>query len=156
MRITKWGECGIVCAMYLGQHYDKESIGAQEIAEGQQLELQYTQQVLQRLRKGGIIESSRGPRGGYRLASPPSEITLKSILYAVEGDTFELICDYAPLHPQAHESSCCSTREQCTLHEVWKDLRAVIDSFLESRTLVELIESSPEVNIITKIGKIKE
>lgn len=153
MRITKWGECGILCAMHLGHHYDQNSIGAVEIAEGQRLDLQYTQQVLQRLRKGGIIESSRGPRGGYRLALPPAEISLKDILYAAEGDTFEIICDYAPLHPQGHEGDCCSTKKQCSLHDVWQELRITIDTFLERKTLAELIKSDSELPVITKIGK---
>jgi Rrf2 family protein len=139
MRVTKWGECGILCSLYLAKRYGQGATGATEIAESRGLDLQYTQQILQRLRKGGVIESERGPRGGYKLTRPPEQVTLKDILYAVEGDTFQIICDYAPIHPEAPTSSSCSTKETCGLHGVWQDLRAAIDKLLEQRTLADLL-----------------
>jgi Rrf2 family protein len=139
MRVTKWGECGILCSLHLAQRHGYGAVGAVEIAESQGLDLQYTQQILQRLRKGGVIESSRGPHGGYRLAQPPEKITLKSILYATEGDTFQIICDHAPIHPNPEDSSMCATKETCSLHNVWQDLRTAIDELLEKRTLADLL-----------------
>lgn len=141
MRVTKWGECGILCALHLAKKFGEPAVGAAEIAETQGIDLPYTQQILQRLRKGDIIESVRGPKGGYKLQRPPKEITLKDILYAVEGDTFQVICEHAPLHPVADEPSRCSTRESCSLHEVWQELRVAIDKLLEERTLEDLVTS---------------
>jgi Rrf2 family protein len=132
MRVTKWGECGILCALHLARHYGEVAIGAAEIAESQG-------QILQRLRKGEVIESVRGPKGGYKLQRPPAQITLKDILYAVEGDTFQVICEHAPLHPEADGPTRCSTRESCGLHGVWQELRTAIDKLLEERTLQDLI-----------------
>lgn len=153
MRVTKWGECGILCAVHLAQRYDEPPVGAHDIANSQQLDLQYTHQVLQRLRKGGLIESSRGPRGGYRLARPPSAVTLKDILYAAEGETFEIICDYAPLHPQANKEFSCSTQQGCSLHEVWRELREAIDSFLDAKTLEQLIHEDYKTTFVPSIGR---
>jgi Rrf2 family protein len=141
MRITKWGECGILCSLHLAKRYGQGTTGAVEVAESRGLDLQYTQQILQRLRKGGLIESERGPRGGYKLTRSPEQITLKDILYAVEGDTFQIICDYAPIHPETTSSSSCSTREGCGLHQVWQELRESIDSLLEQRTLADLLRT---------------
>jgi Rrf2 family protein len=139
MRVTKWGECGILCAVYLAERYGQGSVGALEISESQSLDIQYTQQILQRLRKGGVIDSERGPRGGYRLARLPEQITLKDILYATEGDTFQIICDYAPIHPDAEDGAHCATKESCGLHGVWQDLRSAIDKLLEQKTLKDLV-----------------
>jgi Rrf2 family iron-sulfur cluster assembly transcriptional regulator len=139
MRVTKWGECGILCSVYLAQRYGQGTVGALEISESQGLDIQYTQQILQRLRKGGVIESERGPRGGYRLARAPDKITLKDILYATEGDTFQIICDYAPIHPNAEDGMHCATKESCGLHGVWQDLRNAIDSLLDQKTLNDLV-----------------
>lgn len=154
MRVTKWGECGILCALHLAKTYGGSTIGASEIAESQGIDLPYTQQILQRLRKGNVIESVRGPHGGYRLQRPPSEISLKDILYAVEGDTFQIICDHSPLHPETNEPNRCQTRETCSLHGVWQDLRVAIDKLLEARTLESLANSEktpPElVQLITR------
>lgn len=141
MRVTKWGECGILCALYLAKRYGEPAIGAAEIAETQGLDLPYTQQILQRLRKGDVIESVRGPKGGYKLQREPKEISLKDILYAVEGDTFQIICEHSPLHPEVQEPSRCSTQESCSLHGVWQDLRVAIDKLLEERTLEDLVRT---------------
>jgi len=139
MRVTKWGECGILCSLYLAKRYGDGAVGAVEIAENQGLDVQYTQQILQRLRRGGVIESERGPRGGYRLARAPQEISLKDILYATEGDTFQIICEHSPIHPNPDDDSQCSTRESCGLHGVWQELRSAIDHLLEQRTLHDLV-----------------
>jgi Rrf2 family protein len=141
MRVTKWGECGILCSLYLAKRGNDAPIGASEIAENQCIDLPYTQQILHKLRRGDVIESVRGPRGGYRLKRQPREVSLKDILYAIEGDTFQIICDSSPLHPDSESPAICSTRESCGLHGVWQELRASIDQLLERKTLQDLIEA---------------
>jgi Rrf2 family iron-sulfur cluster assembly transcriptional regulator len=152
MRVTKWGECGILCSLYLAERYGAPPVGAAEIAETQGLDLPYTQQILQKLRKGEVIESARGPKGGYTLQRKPDEITLKDILYAVEGDTFQIICDHHPLHPDAMHPTLCATRESCGLHGVWQDLRAAIDKLLEERTLADLLKKNGLPNSLVQLG----
>jgi Rrf2 family protein len=152
MRVTKWGECGILCSLYLAKQYNNGTTGALEIASSQGLDVQYTQQILQRLRKGGLIESERGPKGGYKLSRAPELITLKDILYAAEGDTFQIICDYAPIHPESSDSTHCSTKESCGLHGVWQDLRTAIDKLLEERTLRDLLEKAPPNQGLVQLG----
>ena len=152
MRVTKWGECGILCSLYLAERYGAPPVGAAEIAETQGLDLPYTQQILQKLRKGDVIESARGPKGGYTLQRKPDQITLKQILYAVEGDTFQIICDHHPLHPDAMHPTLCATRESCGLHGVWQDLRAAIDKLLEERTLADLLKKNVLPNPLVQLG----
>ena len=152
MRVTKWGECGILCSLYLAERYGAPPVGAAEIAETQGLDLPYTQQILQKLRKGDVIESARGPKGGYTLQRKPDEITLKDILYAVEGDTFQIICDHHPLHPDAMHPTLCATRESCGRHGVWQDLRAAIDKLLEERTLADLLNKNGLSNSLVQLG----
>lgn len=153
MRITKWGECGILCALYLARRFGDSAVSAIEIATSQGLDLQYTQQILQRLRKGNVIESERGPRGGYRLCQAPQETNLKDILYAVEGDTFQIICDYAPIHPESTDNSQCATQETCSLHGVWQELRGAIDELLEKKTLADLLRHEGRADVLVQLGK---
>jgi Rrf2 family iron-sulfur cluster assembly transcriptional regulator len=153
MRVTKWGECGILCALYLAQRYDDSTVGASDIAETQGLDLQYTQQILHRLRKGNVIESVRGPKGGYRLVRSPEKTTLKEILYAAEGDTFQIICDHAPIHPNATSPNQCATKETCSLHGVWQDLRTAIDALLEQKTLADLLTQPQGSTPLVQLGK---
>jgi Rrf2 family protein len=156
MRVTKWGECGILCSLYVARRYGSAPVGAIEIANSQGLDLQYTQQVLQRLRKGGVIESSRGPHGGYLLARPPHETTLKAILYATEGATFQIICDYAPIHPTSDNSAICSTKESCSLHGVWQELQYAIDELLRNKTLADLLAAEQTSQGLVQLGKREE
>lgn len=131
MRITKWGEYGILCCMYLARNATRHAVGAAEIAKEKVIPLQYTHQILQRLRKGGIISSSRGPQGGYRLSRSSEQINLKQILLAVEGVTFEVICDVNKTCPRRDSS--------CKLSPIWRGLQKEVDKILESKTLAGII-----------------
>ncbi|MCB0359408.1 MAG: Rrf2 family transcriptional regulator [Bdellovibrionales bacterium] len=150
MRITQWGEYGILCSLSIAEAVQNKRapIGAAEIANAQGIALQYTQQILQRLRKGDIIASVRGPHGGYQLARPAEEITIAHILRAAEGDTFELICDTKPINPEA-----CSADLPCCLRDLWQDLRRHIDSFLEARTLQDLLKQNTPDSIPVQLGR---
>jgi Rrf2 family iron-sulfur cluster assembly transcriptional regulator len=131
MRVTKWGEYGILCCIYLARHADRRAVGAAEISKEKVIPLQYTHQILQRLRKGGIILSSRGPQGGYRLSRPAAQINLKQILMAVEGGTFEVICDV--------NKSCPRRNSSCKLSPIWRSLQNEVNRFLEGKTLKDIV-----------------
>jgi Rrf2 family transcriptional regulator, iron-sulfur cluster assembly transcription factor len=135
MRITQWGAYGIHCSVFIGcrtAHGD-ETVGAAEIAKSLNLTIQYAQQILYRLKQGGIIESIRGPHGGYKLARGLGDITLQDIFIAAEGDTFEIICESKPF-----DMALCTT-ETCFLKPIWKDLKKCVDSYLSQFTLRDLV-----------------
>lgn len=133
MRITKWGEYGILCSLYLARRYTETAVGAADIAHAQIIPIQYTQQILQRLRKGKIVRSIRGPHGGYRLAREPGEISLKDILYAAEGTTFEVLCEDNPIHETCGHVGC-------GLSQIWYELREQIDRILAAKSLADLMQ----------------
>lgn len=123
--------------MYLGrQHSVGKAVGANEIADTQAIPMQYAQQILHRLRRGGVIKSVRGPRGGFLLAREPEMINLKEILQAAEGHTFEIVCTTDPVY--AHR---CTEDYACGLKVVWHDLKDAVDRLLEERTLARLLAS---------------
>lgn len=136
MHITQWGEYGVHCATFIAsrQRAGAEAVPATEIAEAQNIPVDYTQQILQRLRKNSIVKSLRGPQGGYLLNRPANEITLRDILVASEGDTFEVICETKPLNEER-----CSPDGQCSLRPLWHGLRKHVDEFLEKYTLEDLM-----------------
>ena len=142
MRITKWGECAVLCCIQLARTQGSGTVGTAQVASQLGLDLQYIHQVLHRLKKGGVVVSERGPRGGYRLAKDAHEISLRNILYAAEGDTFELICDHAPVFADPKSSQFCGPDSSCQLRHVWRELRSEIDIILENRKLSDLASSS--------------
>lgn len=137
MRITRWGEYGVHCSVFiaLAEEQSGKAVGAPEIAKAQGVALHYVQQVLQRLKKGGIVKSSRGPHGGYHLSRPAREITLRDVLVAVEGNTFELICNTNPLNP-----SRCRDDVACNLRGIWREFRDHVDNFFTNLTLHEMVQ----------------
>ena len=150
MRITRWGEYGVHCSAYIAliEGQSGGAVGAPEIARAQDIALHYVQQILQRLKKGGIIKSIRGPHGGYRLSRSPKVISLYDVLIAVEGNTFELICDTNPLNP-----SRCSDNVSCNLRGIWSDLRDHVDGFLKCVSLYDLTQRISAADKPVQIGR---
>lgn len=138
MRITRWGEYGIQCSIYIASREKSENplVNAQEVADSQNIPVDYTRQILQRLKNGGVIKTLRGPQGGYLLSRPPTEITLADILRAAEGDTFEIICNTDPLGNEK-----CMPESNCAMRTVWHELHDHIESFLKARTLQFVIDA---------------
>ncbi len=150
MRITQWGEYGLLCSMHIAHRADEgeATVGAAEIADTQGIALQYAQQILQRLRKGDIIDSVRGPHGGYKLSRPAAEITLGAILQAAEGSTFEVICDTKPIDPEQR----CKPENTCALRGLWRELGEHVDAFLHGRSLAELTKEHYQDAALIQLG----
>ncbi len=138
MRITQWGEYGVLCMVLLSKaEGGAPPIQASEIASSLSIALDYTQQILQRLRRGALIKTTRGPAGGYSLARAAQEITLRDILAASEGATFEVICERRPL-----AGNCALADKNCFLKAIWQNLRTHIDNYLSQLTLADLSNAS--------------
>ena len=82
--------------------------------------------------------SVRGPGGGYKLSREAAAISLKDILYAAEGNTFEIICD-------SNTIPCYKYDSNCVLQPVWRELKRKVDDVLESKSLASLVGSSGRV-----------
>jgi len=141
MRITQWAEYGAHCLAFMAgqEQQGSATTSALQIAESQKIDLLYAQQILQRLRRGGLICSVRGPRGGYKLARRPDEITLRDILLAAEGETFELICKSKPI-----SFDRCAPDRPCYLRNVWHNLQTHVDVYLKQITLATIIMRSAD------------
>ncbi|HVV49669.1 MAG TPA: Rrf2 family transcriptional regulator [Polyangia bacterium] len=91
MRVTTRTRYAIRALYDLAFHRQGEATQAKEIAEAQKIPLRFLEQILQDLRRAGLVEARRGPRGGYALARPPAEISLADVLRAVRGPLEELL-----------------------------------------------------------------
>jgi len=91
MRITTRTRYAIRALYDLAFHRLGQAAGAKEIADRQKIPLRFLEQIMQDLRKAGIVEARRGPRGGYALARPPAEISMADVLRAVRGPLEELL-----------------------------------------------------------------
>jgi Rrf2 family protein len=91
LRVTTRTRYAIRALYHLAFHRAGQATQAKEIAEVQKIPLRFLEQILQDLRRAGVIEARRGPRGGYALARPPAEISMADVLRAVRGPLEELL-----------------------------------------------------------------
>lgn len=105
------------------------------IAERQQISLAYLEQIFQRLRRAGLVESVRGRSGGYRLMRPAAEISIAQIMLAVEEETRMTRCH--------DESPGCLGEKRCLTHGLWHALGGHIAAFLTNVSLQETIDGIP-------------
>jgi Rrf2 family protein len=134
VRITTWAEYGVICALHLAKRAEQGPVTGREIASREGLPADYVEQILLRLRRAGIVSSTRGAKGGYSLARPADDITVRDVIAASELTTFELHC---VTHPVGEER--CSAAHDCSIRPVWLMLQRKIDDVLASVRLADLL-----------------
>jgi Rrf2 family protein len=134
VRITTWAEYGLICALHLAKRAGEGPITGREIAAGERLPGDYVEQILLRLRRAGLVNSTRGARGGYSLARPAEEISVREVIAASELGTFDLHC---VSHPVGEER--CAESQSCSIRPVWMMLQRKIDDVLDSVRLGDLL-----------------
>ena len=140
MRITTLAEYGVICALHLARRFGEGPVTGRELAATERLPVDYVEQILLRLRRSGLVKSTRGAHGGYALALPPAEITVRDVIAASELQTFDLHCVTHPV-----EEERCSASHACSIRPVWMMLQQKIDSVLESVRLSDLLHGESEV-----------
>lgn len=142
MRITTLAEYGVICALHLARRVEDGPVNGREIAEAEQLPADYVEQILLRLRRAGIIRSTRGAHGGYALAKHARDISIRDVIAASETTTFDLHC---VSHPVGEER--CSSSHNCSIRPVWMLLQRKIDDVLEGVRLADLLSQESEVRV---------
>jgi Rrf2 family protein len=140
VRITTWAEYGLICALHLARRVDGGPVSGREIATQEKLPPDYVEQILLRLRRAGIVQSTRGARGGYTLAGHPAEISVRDVIQASELETFDLHCVTHPI-----DDDRCSASHECSIRPVWVMLQRRIDDVLASVHLADLMHDESTV-----------
>jgi Rrf2 family protein len=140
VRITTLAEYGVICALHLARRATEGPINGRELAAAEQLPADYVEQILLRLRRAGLVRSTRGARGGYQLAADPATISIRAVIEASEATTFDLHC---VTHPVGEER--CSSAHACSIRPVWMMLQKRIDDVLDAVHLSDLLEDESVV-----------
>ena len=140
MRITTLAEYGVICALHLARRLPDGPVTGRDIAARERLPVDYVEQILLRLRRAGLVQSTRGARGGYALARSPEEISVRDVITASELTTFDLHCVSHPV-----EEERCSASHACSIRPVWVLLQQKIDDVLASVRLSDLLHEESEV-----------
>lgn len=130
LKLSTKGQYG-VRAMYEIAKGFPEPVTIKEISERQDVSVAYLEQILNKLRRAGLIRSIKGPGGGYLLGRKPAEISIASILNELEGPVAITSC----LDPDEG----CVRIDSCVTHLLWKALGEQIGAFLNTITLNNLV-----------------
>ncbi|WVN41143.1 Fe-S cluster assembly transcriptional regulator IscR [beta proteobacterium MWH-UniP1] len=142
MRLTTKGRFAVTAMIDLGLRQDKGPVTLAAISQRQKISLSYLEQLFGRLRRHELVESMRGPGGGYKLARGGKDITVADIIYAVDE----------PLDAtQCGGKQNCHDDHQCMTHELWASLNRHMVDFLDSVTLHDLVEEQKTKRVIPSI-----
>jgi len=130
MRLTTKGRFAVTAMIDLGLRHQRGPITLAGISERQRISLSYLEQLFGRLRRQGIVDSVRGPGGGYTLARPMGEISVAAIIRAVDEPIDATQCGGL--------GNCHDDRE-CMTHELWTSLNTRIYDYLDSISLGDLV-----------------
>lgn len=117
----------------LARHHNTKLIQTSRIASKQNIPIKYLEQLITVLRKAGLIESFRGPRGGHRLAVDPSKISLGKIVRMFEGQTDLVQCIASP--------QTCTMADECRLRTAWKEATDALYEKLDVISIDRLLET---------------
>lgn len=131
MRLTTKGRYAVTAMLDLALHYDNGPITLADISQRQGISLSYLEQLFSKLRKNGLVDSARGPGGGYRLSRSASEICVADVITAVDEKVDAMRCG---------GKGNCQDNGQCLTHELWCDLSNRIYDFLKGIDLEQLVQ----------------
>lgn len=131
MRLTTKGRYAVTAMLDLAIHYQDGPITLADISGRQGISLSYLEQLFSRLRKHGLVDSARGPGGGYRLSRDAAEICVADVITAVDEKVDAMRC---------RGEGNCQDGVSCLTHDLWCDLSDQIHSFLTSINLGQLVE----------------
>ena len=132
MKLSTRGRYGTRALLELALHHREGPVPLKDIAQSQQIPLQYLEHLITPLVAAGIIRSTPGARGGVWLAKAPREVKLSEVIGLLEGSIAPVECVSDPKY--------CSRSDFCVTRDIWGELKKVMNGVLESTTLQDLVE----------------
>lgn len=130
MKLTTKGRYAVTAMLDLSLNYKKGAITLANISERQGISLSYLEQLFSKLRKNELVNSTRGPGGGYCLSRPASDITVLDVILAVDENIDTRACK---------GKGSCNNESKCLCHELWTSLSKQIQNYLDSITLEQVL-----------------
>jgi Rrf2 family iron-sulfur cluster assembly transcriptional regulator len=131
MRLTTKGRYAVTAMLDLALHSKQGPVSLSDISQRQDISLSYLEQLFSKLRKNELVQSVRGPGGGYRLARADEQICIAEVVDAVNESVDATLCQ---------GDNNCYHGETCLTHHLWDDLSRQIHNFLSGISLGDLVE----------------
>jgi len=133
MKLTSKGRYAVMAMADLAKINANQPTNLTDISLRQGISLSFLEQIFSKLKKNNLVQSSRGPSGGYFLTKQPEEIKLSSIINAVDEKVKTVGCK------KESKKGCTGKSVKCITHNLWDDLENHINSFFEKNTLKDII-----------------
>ena len=130
MKLTTKGRYAVTAMLDLALHANDKPVSLADISARQDISLSYLEQLFSKLRRQGLVDSVRGPGGGYRLSRECASIHVAAVIDAVNESVDATGCQ---------GSSGCQGGDICLTHHLWTDLSKQIHGFLTNITLADLV-----------------
>jgi len=145
MRLATKTRYGVRAVFDIAYHGQANTAQAKDIADRQDIPLRYLEQIFQDLRKAGLVESKRGPRGGYTLRRDPSELTLGAVVRALQGPIEQLfVVEDGP--------GTNGRRPAAVTVDLWKDLATHVAQWFDAVTVLDLVKRA-ELQGVPRAGR---
>jgi len=141
MRLSVRGEYALRALLVLGLRYQQPVVPIQTISGQQNIPKRFLEQILNDLKSAGIVQSKRGVAGGYRLAKPPEQITLATVIRHIEGALAPVSC----ASENFYERCSCPDESRCAIRSVMKEVREAVVKIVEQVTVAELCQRAKEL-----------
>jgi Rrf2 family iron-sulfur cluster assembly transcriptional regulator len=131
MRLTTRGRFAVTAMADIAMHHGTDPVTLGEISARQKISVSYLEQLFGKMRRRGLVESVRGPGGGYRLAREMEQIAVADIILAVDEPIDATQCG-------GNEN--CRGEQKCITHDLWAKLNEHVLNYLAAMTLKQLVE----------------
>jgi Rrf2 family protein len=141
MKISTRARYGMRAMLDIASNSDGGLVLLRDVASRQDISKRYLEHMMTQLREAGLVISTRGASGGYRLARDPADIRLDEIFEALEGEIAPVDC--------VKDSSGCDRAEDCATRRLWCEIAQAMRSVLAGQTLADLLARSQEAETST-------
>ena len=134
MRITTTSRYGVRALFDVAYHGGGQPTQIKDISRRQKISQRYLEQIFNKLLKAGLLNSRRGPRGGYMLSRDPSESSVGDVISAAQGPIVPVRC----LSDDATKRKFCDVFENCITRHVWKQTQNLLIDYYSSVSIADL------------------
>jgi Rrf2 family cysteine metabolism transcriptional repressor len=138
MKVSTRGEYGLRAMVALAKNHGQGPMSIAAMSKASAVPMPYLEQLIGPLRRAGLVESTRGARGGYRLSRSPETVVVGDVYRVMEGPVAPMECVSEDITEQT-----CPLIDGCETRPVWLRMRDAIAETLDSTTLADLIKDSP-------------
>ncbi len=145
MKVSTRGEYGVRAMVTLAKNHGQGPMSIAAMSKASAVPMPYLEQLIGPLRRAGLVESTRGARGGYRLTRSPEAVKIGEVYRVMEGPVAPMECVSEDVTEQT-----CPLIDGCETRPVWLRMRDAIAETLDSTTLADLIRDSPRTRAEVK------